>query len=323
MGFSTDSLRVETVTPDKAREFLSYNYAHQRKLRPAWVKYLTNEMQEGRFMPTAEIHVMYRNGEPVLINGQHTCNAIVAYGKPVRATVRKTSTGEVGQIAMMYSLGHDNGMKRTFSDGLGAYAVADTIELGPEYTQRLATAIRHIRAGFTSDSRIKTVSPATLAEMVNALPVYAPAAKFFWNNVTAPAGDFSRIRSSISKRGTLSVLVVTYRYRQQDAHKFWEAMVNPGLSDNNPIWYARRAIEDSMNQRGKGYSVKPEMLSRMLAKCWNNYLSGTPMKQAVRKSDIDEVAPIVISGTPYNGRQPAPPWWPPDVRDEMYQLPAQ
>ena len=40
MGFSSNSLQVESVTPEKAEEFLKANYAHQRRVRLSSVEYL-------------------------------------------------------------------------------------------------------------------------------------------------------------------------------------------------------------------------------------------------------------------------------------------
>lgn len=311
MGFSNTYLKVESVTPEQAKEFLAVKYAHQRRARPHWVKHLAREMAEGRFMPSAEIHVMYVNGEPALINGQHTCMAIVEYGKPVRVTVRKTSTSEMGQIAMYYAFGHDNGVKRTFKDGLGAYNISEEIGLGSHYVELVSTALRHIRANFREDGRGRAgVSPMPLTEMVELLPAWSEYGKMFWDNTPAPAGELTRVKRSVGKRGALSVLLVTYRYQVSKAREFWSGIVSPGLTDNDPRWYARRVIEDAARAPGRAYTMSPAMLSRLLAKCWNNYTNGLTMGQSPRRSDIDENAKIVILGTPFNGKQPNPPWLP-------------
>lgn len=312
MGFTNNSIAVESVHPEKAKEILKYNYAHQRKLNQNWVKFLANEMREGRFMPTAEIHIMYRNGEPVLVNGQHTCNAIVMYGKPVRVTVRKTSTSEVGQVAMMYAFGHDNGKKRTFTDGLGAYNISEEIGLGNTHTQYLATALRHINSGFRQDSWTSR-NYVALTDLLEVIPEWSPYAKMFWDNTPAPSGSLTRVKKTIRKQGFLSVLLVTYKYQTHLARDFWSGIVQTGIDDTDPRWYARRIIEDSIARKAGVHGFSSSMLSRMIAKCWGSFVNGKHMLQAHRIKDIgSETAPIVIVGTPYTGRQPAPPWWPDD-----------
>lgn len=313
MGFTTNSLQIESVTPDKAREYLSYNYAHNRPLRQGWVKYLADEMREGRFMQTAEIHIVYCNGEPVLVNGQHTCNAIVLYGKSMRLTVRKTSTNEHGQVAMMYAFGHDNGRKRTFNDGLGAYNVGEELGIGPYQVDRLAAAVKFIRNGFGNPARGKDVS---LTEVVDVMQIWAPYARLFWSNTVVPSGELSRIRSAVDKQSVLSVLLVTYRYSANKARDFWSGILSPGLLDTDARWFARRVIEESI-LRSNRYSLgsrDADVVARRLAKCWGSFVTGKRMAQIPRLSDIDPSAPIVIAGTPFTGRQPAPPWWPGEER---------
>lgn len=302
MGFTMNSLQIETVTPDKAREYLGYNYAHNRALRPGWVKYLAEEMREGRFMPTAEIHIMYCNGEPVLVNGQHTCNAIALYGKPVRATVRKSSTTEHGQVAMMYAFGHDNGVKRTFNDGLGAYNIAEQYDLGPSHINTLATALRHIRTGFG----FYRDPGARLTEIIDEMHKWMPFAKMFWGMDAQP----SKIKQLSGKKGTFSVILTTLKFQNEKALEFWSGVLAPnGLLYHDPRSMARMIIDDSKALSVIGDVVTPYLLSRQLARCWRAFLNGEIMKIKPRISGKDSI-PIVIVGTPFTGRQPAPPWWP-------------
>ena len=209
----------------------NYNYAHQRKRNQAWVKYLANEMSEGRFMQTAEIHIMYCNGDPVLVNGQHTCAAIVEYGKPVRLTVRKTSTREHGQVAMMYAFGHDNGRKRTFTDGLGAYNIGEELGLGSHQVQRMASALKFIRSGFGTDRRYANPS---IVEVLDNMPDWVSFGRMFWNNTSAPAGELQRIRKGADKMAVLSIVLVTYRYQRSHANDFWTGILSPGIMDTDP-----------------------------------------------------------------------------------------
>ncbi len=309
MGYTTQSIRVESVSPQEAERFLACKYVHQRKLSQPWAKFLANEMREGRFVQTAEIHIMYCNGEPHLVNGQHTCAAIIDYGKPVRVTVRKTSTGEPGQLALMYSFGHDNGRKRSFTDGLGAYNMGEQLGLGNYQTERVAAAMKFIRDGYGKPTRYQA---APLTEIVDAMSDWAPYARMFWNNAMAPAGELQRIKTGIDKMSVLSVLLVTYRYKPLEAREFWVALISPGLDDADPRWYARRVVGESVQRANYdiGQAKTPEFVARRLAKCWGAFIGGKRMGQMPRVSDIDPKARIVIDGSPYNGRQPAPPWWP-------------
>lgn len=294
MGFSTNSLQVESVTPEKAAEFLKANYASNRKLRPSWVSYLVREMSEGRFMSTAEVHIMYRNGEPTMVNGQHTCSAIVAYGKPVRVTVRKTHTNEPGQIAMAYAFGHDNGVRRTFTDGMNAYKLSEQTGLFPQQINKMVGALRYIKTGFrrgsiTGGGSMK-VSPADMVEYVIGL---APLVHKF-DLAISPCEKPTR--QKLYSVTSMSIALVTFYYKPIQAVNFWQQIAIPDkLAWSDSRVTARRYIDSS---RLKGHVAEAE-LARKIARCWKAYLLEQPLQMA----KVDHASIMAIEGTPFTGRQ--------------------
>ena len=299
MDFATNSLRIESVTPEQAAEYLRYSYTHQRRMRKHHVDFLAHEMACGRFMSTAEVHLMFRNGEPSLVNGQHTCAAIVKYGKPVAVTVRKTIAKEAGQIAMTYAFGHDTGLRRTFNDSMGAYNLAESTGLTHRQVEALASAVRHIKTGFTKASsgsgQIKD-SPADIVEYVYA---WAAEVKVLFAITSYCDGNITKL---LEKRGALSVAVLTLYYQPEKATEFWRSVAMPdGLAWADPCMTARRTSEQSKGKAG-ATGVTAARLSRQLSRCWNAYYKSETLKQV---KVLDELAPMVLLGTPYNGRQSA------------------
>ena len=310
MGFTTSSLQVESVTPEKASEFLRCNYKHNRPPRQHHIDYLAREMQEGRFQSTAEVHMIYCNGEPVLVNGQHTCAAIIKYGKSVRITVRKSNTSEHGQIAMMYAFGHDTGLRRTFNDGVGAYNLEEQTGLYRDQVEAAATALRHIRLGFNKELGGHGQIKVSVAEIVDRLG--SEWWTYFRQFYTVVNGVDKQLKSLASKRGALSVAVVTIRYQPEKALEFWRKVFDPdGLEWDHPCIVTRRVLEASKSLPGS-QGITPQRLSRQLARCWRAYCDGELLRQLPKVAD--DSAPIRIVGTPYNGQQPPPPWWPGDER---------
>ncbi len=322
MDFATNSIRIEQVTPEKAAEYLGCIYDHQRKLRKHHVSFLANEMRNGRFMPTAEIHLMFRNGEPSMVNGQHTCAAIVEYGKPVAVTMRKTIVKEVGQIALTYAFGHDTGLRRTFNDAVGAYNLAEATGLTNAQVQALSSAIRHICGGFYQPRNQQSQkgeltrrdSPADIVEYIHA---WATEAKLFFNTTFRCDHNITRL---LEKRGVLSVAILTLYYQPEKAIDFWRGVAMPdGILWADPRMTARRALEDSKGKTGAN-AVSAARLSRQLARCWSAYYRGEELKQI---KILDETAPIIMFGTPYNGKQPRsylPSKWNPEVTSSMQAL---
>lgn len=297
MGLSINSLQVETVTPEKAAEFFKVNYAHNRRVRPSWVDYLAREMREGRFMSTAEIHIMYRNGEPTMINGQHTCLAIIKYGRPVRATVRKTTTTEAGQIAMAYAFGHDNGVRRTFSDGMNAYGLSDQTGLPSESLDKLVRAISFIKNNFSGAKHGSNSVKDSPADHVKYVLFFAPVMKMF--NLHVMPCEKMLLRR-MRRQSSLSVALVTFLYQPEHSIKFWSQISNPDqLAWNDPRVTARGYIE-AMYPRGNGSWEMERKLPRQIARCWAEFLKGNSLERVGR---LVEDSAISIAGTPYTGRQ--------------------
>lgn len=300
MELPATSIKVESVSPEKAAEFLACNYAHQRKLDKRHAEFLANEMRAGRFISTAEIHIVYRNGEAVLVNGQHTCAAIRIFGKPVSVTVRKTQVREPGEIALVYAFGHDSGKKRGFVDGLGAYNIGEEVGLGSHRLQELSSAIRFMRHGFYFNRN--ATERVSLPDMLEEIRVWAPFLRKFLDNVISTNERTKRIAMS---RGCLSVILVTIRYQDSRALSFWKDVFDPTeLQWSDQAAVTRRNIDDLDSFRARNKASGDQLAataSRRLADDWNAWFS--KMKSPRKNNSTILSAPIIILGTPYNGEQ--------------------
>ncbi len=300
MDFATNSIRIEAVTPEKAAEYLKCNYAHQRPLRKMHVAYLANEMRNGRFISTAEVHLMYRNGEALLVNGQHTCAAIIEYGKPVSVTLRKTVASEPGQIAMVYAFGHDSGLKRTFTDAIGSYNLPEQTGLVRKDIESLSASIKFMKSGFSANTQSGGVLRIAPADLIEDMYGWVDEAKRVTSVVN---GKDNRIYRAVRKRAIMSVALVTMRYQPEKAKDFWRGIVDfDAIARNDPRHHARTVIENSIHRfSGGNNGGNDAKLSRQVARCWNGYFREETMSQV---KVLDDTAPIVLLGTPFNGKQP-------------------
>ncbi len=296
MDFATNSIQVTTLSVEQAAEYARHNYDHNRKPRPAHVDYLVNEMRNGRFMSTAEVHIMYRNGEPVLINGQHTCAAIVKYGKPVRVTIRKTIAAEAGQVAMMYAFGHDTGLSRTFSDSMRAYDIAEATGLSSTQVNSLAAALRYILEGFSATYYHKKIKMSP-ADLVNDVYAWAPEMKLLQITTANTDGKISR---ALQKRSVLSVAILTLFFKPEKAIEFWKGIVDPDRLPSKDIRVTcRRILLDSLGSSLA--SKETDRLTRLMSRGWNSFYKDDGLLQL---KVMDHTAPMILEGTPYNGKQP-------------------
>ena len=256
------SIEVRYVSPEEAAEYLKMNFIHQRPLRPHFVKSLADDMVAGRLIETAEIHILHLDDKTVMVNGQHTCNAIIKHGKAIRVTVRHSSVNSEEDIAFVYAYGHDNGLKRSPADALAAYDVAGQHGISTTSTNKIAPAMRHICAGFDYDKRGDTLH-TPVEEIKNEFSNWVDAFRLF-HHLPVP---HSRTRKAAYKRSILSVALVTMRFAPEKATEFWTGVFDPtGLMVGvDPRVAANRLLEESITVPGKAKQIDIAQLSRLVA----------------------------------------------------------
>lgn len=304
MEMATNSIGIESMTPERAADILRYNYRHNRPIRKNHVQYLLNEMKCGRFLSTAEVHVAFDRGVPNLINGQHTLSAIVLFGKPVKVTLRKSIVTENGQLAMVYAFGHDTGLRRTFTDAMGAYDVGGIVGLGSKHINKLASALRFIKRGFFHGGRSQGMdiaqSPADIVE-----DVYNWAGEMHIY-IRALSGMQRNAVEGFLRQSTLSVALITLRYQPEKAIDFWSGAAKPdNIAYKDVRAGLRRMLDNSKSRPGSHLrDTATDVLARKCARWWSAFYANESLEMA-RVPMGKETAPIVIAGTPYNGNQSA------------------
>jgi ParB-like chromosome segregation protein Spo0J len=121
---SKETLAIELITPDQARQYLTFN-TNNRNLRKAHVEKLANDIKHGRWVYNGSTIVF--NGDGTLLDGQHRLAAIIDADTPVPITVvRGVSKSAMSTI-----------------DANVARSAADAISLtGAAYAYRIAAAAR-------------------------------------------------------------------------------------------------------------------------------------------------------------------------------------
>ncbi len=292
-------LSIENITPQTAQEWLQYNIDN-RRLRTAHVEFLAKEMRYGRFQETAEIHLFTVGDVRYMLNGQHTCHAVVLYGAPVRVTVRRSS-GTENERRMVYSVGHDKGLSRTFSDSVRVYDLADSMQVRSSYIDRIAASIRYAELNFglkpphtrrVSDIELMGIVPLWDTEMALLLETISPCAK--------------EMRNTITRSDLLSVALITLFFQTDKAVDFWRGVAKGDLLPDDD---ARKRLRDylvKVKWNNRSLSDKPSVITRRVVDCWNKFYDGREAKRVLQDRHIrDEVC---INGTLYTGKQPFDYW---------------
>lgn len=293
----TNSINVVELSPAQAQEFLGYRYAHDRPLRPWYVDFLVNEMKERRFQFTAEVHIAHVNGQPNLINGKHTCNAIVKFGKPVKVTLRKTYTTTPGQVAALYAFGHDNQLRRHLGDQMQSFGLVEETNLTAQQLGALAASLSYIRNGFTASKGGKAIqSPA---DRIQDAIEWSPFMRKFDASVM-PCNKY--VLRALRQRSVLSLGLVTTRYQPDIAAKFWGEIAKPnGAQYTDPRMAARRVI-DAIDQINRSKN-ELQRITWKLSRCWRAFFDGEQLEMATAPKVIDK--PITVAGcAAFDGKQP-------------------
>ena len=87
---SKETLAIELITPDQARQYLAFN-TNNRNLRKAHVEKLANDIKNGRWVYNSATIVF--NGDGTLLDGQHRLAAIIDADTPVKVAVARGVAG--------------------------------------------------------------------------------------------------------------------------------------------------------------------------------------------------------------------------------------
>lgn len=149
------SIVKETITPEKARQYLETNVGN-RRLNNGFAESLANEIREGRWQLTHQGIAFDENGR--LIDGQHRLTAVALANEPVEMMVARGVAPSENNLYII-----DNNRKRSVVDMLkiGQY--------GPVYTNtRVIGAIQTFFIVKGSRDRNDRLSADEIAKYISA-----------------------------------------------------------------------------------------------------------------------------------------------------------
>lgn len=290
---------TENITPQKAKQWLDLNYDRQRPLSASKVAFYAGEMVKKRWHPTNPISFARKNGETILVNGQHTLAAVVKSGVTLKSNpVIYYQVEADDEIDNLYAH-HDIGKGRSYSDSLRAYQVAENAGIPNSYVNYLSAAISYIKEGFPARYSRRDIAHEDLVELVFD---WLPEFKAFLGAISPCDSD---VRKKLITKPILAVALVTFRYQAEKAKLFWEqvAKINM-LPRSDPRMALHRTLLTMTMATGENDGYSPAHLSRACAYAWNKWFGGVSLvllKPNVLKVD----RPISVHGTPYDGKTAA------------------
>jgi len=263
---------VETITPQKAREYFNTSQGEGKKFRPISQQYVhsyADTMEKGRWMENGEPIVFDINGD--LQNGCHRMLAVEEAGIPVRFLVVRGVDPEAFTT-------YDNGRHRTVGQllcmqGVKNYNLVGSIVLANE---------RLIKCGRLVENNSSATKSRGKASNDDNYQNYRRDPKGFDDTATYIVKLMSRTRilSGSWAGGIFYYLTHTGGYQKEEVEPFFEAIFSSALVPSG-IPTADMLRQRITNAAISGQKLKADMLFALIVKAWNAYITGRELKKLV------------------------------------------
>lgn len=259
---------VETITPQKAREYFNTSRGEGKNFRPISRQYVhsyADTMRKGRWMENGEPIVFDTEGN--LTNGCHRMLAVEEAGIPVRFLVVRG----VDQEAFTT---YDNGRHRTVGQllcmqGVKNYNLVGSIVLANE---------RLIRSGRLVENNSAASSSKGKSSNDDNYQNYRRDPNGFDEVASYTVKLISRVRilSGSWTGGIFYYLTHTGGYAKEEIEPFFESLFSTDTSNVATADMLRKRITAAALS---GQKLKAEMLFALIVKAFNAYIAGRELKK--------------------------------------------
>lgn len=294
---------MKLVTPAIADRYLRLGeYELQRSTSPIHIEELAEEMEAGRFQEGTTIDIAELGERFFLINGRHTCSAIVKSGLAQRLCVKKHRVSNEREVGAIYAR-LDIQKTRTPFERLRALGVADSFDLNQHEISAINGGLKLILAQFRNQpsSKIQTRSVdraifKSAERWAEGFDEYRHQIQQFKEaiNFEEQVGE----RRRFLRTGVTAIALVTLRHQGKKAWDFWaSAAADDGLRAHSPAHRLNMWLH--VNRARSGGAALNQ--ARYIASCWNAHYEGRQLRK-VYPADSGLIG-ITIKGTPFKARR--------------------
>ena len=275
-------IKLELVTPEIAKNYLSCNFKNNRILRKPWVKELSILIKKKEFNLSWDCISFDEKG--ILVNGQHRLNAVIEANLPAPFFIAKNLPHVVAQQG-------DNGKKRTQSERI---TVGGTIMKRQECSA-IKNAICELNTAYTGTY---LYGLSRYDKLIT--EVYKKHSKYFneldkinylRNKYTSPA---LAVALKIFVEMTYKPLKRTYKHNQKafDRSIFWLDLYVDGYSERFTInketdlapLVARKALKHKRDNRRATWDIETLKLA---IKAGHLFMKGSSVKRINTNYETD------------------------------------
>jgi hypothetical protein len=273
---------VASITPFEARRLrTTAHFDRQRNINDANVQRLAAEMVAGRFMAGTQIHIcVLPGGRELLINGNHTLEAIAVCGIPQVLTITRTRVVDENEAGCLYAV-HDIQQVRTWAASLRATGLGE----GIPFPEKVMAAI-----GVIDDRFAHTQSLASRLGRIGRIEEYREPAKMLFACMNDAPGAASKY---IRRAAIMAIALVTFKFQPSLASEFWANVSHDeGLITGQPEKALLGWLRNCRNTTGH---VSRREHCRAAALAWNATFKGREL-QMVKPNQLGA---FFLLGTPW------------------------
>lgn len=280
------STEIVLVTPEIAKKLrLSCHFERQRALSTDHIRRLASEMRNGWFLPGTPIWFCdLPDGKSVIVNGNHTLEAVAESGLTVPLTFVHQRVRDIDEAAWAYSC-FDIQKSRTWMQAAQAHGLGDTIPM----LQWALPAMAYILAEFRQPSGLSSSNPllSSRHERFDAVKSYTGALALLHGLLP---GVPVKTQALLHRAAVMSIAMVTARYQPASAEEFWSGLLkDDGLRVGDP----RKALLRYLSLRSAVVGRHELMVGA--AQAWNAFFEDRLM-QIVKPGQMHKFR---ILGTPW------------------------
>jgi hypothetical protein len=284
----SQKIKSETciVAPATARWMRdNCHFDRQRKISHSNVGRLAAEMGAGRFIPGTQVYICtLPDGSNLIINGNHTLEAISECGISQTMTITEMKVSDIDEAGRIYAV-FDIHKTRTWMDSLRGCGLEDTVDMAP----KVLAAITAIDNNFEQNSFTHSNGNSRI-ERFKRLEEYKEAADLL---SAAISGCPSHTTKLIKRAVVMAVALETLKHQPSTATEFWRSFAkDDGLVSGSP---EKALIGWLRNANVTGQAARKEM-AIATALAWNAYFKGVPLVVCKPK----QAGKFTLLGTPWS-----------------------
>lgn len=283
------SMTAGAIGPAMARHMRdTMHFERQRAINDKNVDRLAEEMRRGWFLAGTPIFICdLPDGRKVIINGNHTLEAVATSGVTVPLVLIHKQVRDMDDAARAYAT-FDLQRVRTWRDTLLAVGLNETIPLANDVSSSVAIIMddfgsRHQNAVASRQARLQV------------MPEYRAAAFILADALKDGPAQNTRL---LRRAPTFAVALFTARYQPSAASEFWAtAAKDDGLKVGDP----RKTLLRYCASHNTAGSANRRLMSLAAMSCWNAHWEGRTLDH-VKPGSMAEPR---ILGTPWHKGAPA------------------